>query len=308
MDGHSHPPIVEREEDEDEKNFQKTKSAVIASQEDIETSQSKKYMSAYQRHLMIKLEQSKKALRNQIDVRSSLEETQSLRIAQYRADAVPVLVQTQERAFNSAQRQTKSLQVSRKQFDFSPQDELAIEIIQDSTRAEKNRLLELRSIEHFLGIEETENNNVMNIIADGLERGDTTEQIAKDLEKSYGERYGDQAFTIARTETLFAVSDGQNWQKETLEVVFTDVKKQWFHVGDVGSNPDARERHAAFETEGVKGVVPGDYVWIDSNGSTLRYPRDPNAAPSSVINCRCSITNIIPKNADSNASQIINNQ
>ncbi len=290
VDGHSHPSI---ETEDDEKSFRRIKAAAVENQENIESSQSKKFMGAYQKHLFIKLEQAKKALRNNIDVRGALEETQSLRLAQYRANAIPVLVQTQERGFNFAQRQTRSMQARKKQFDFSPQDELAIEIIQDSTRTEKNRLLELRGIEHFLGIDATENNNVMNIISDGLEEGNTTEQIAKTLEQKYGERYGDQAFTIARTETLFAISDGVNWQKETLEVVFTDVRKQWFHVGDVGRNPDAREVHASFEKEGVKGVVPGDYVWInEQTGASLRYPRDPNAGPQDVINCFVEDTKI----------------
>lgn len=308
IDGHAHPP-VDSEDDQEEKNFRRIKAAAVENQENIETSQAKKYMGAYQKHLFLKLEQAKKALRNNIDVRGTLEETQSLRLAQYRAEAIPVMLETQERGFNYAQRQTRSMQRQRKQFDFSPQDELAIEIIHDSTQSDKNRLLELRGIEHFLGIENTETNNVMNIIADNLELGETTEEIAKTLELSYGERYGDQAFTIARTETLFAISDGVNWQKETLETVFTDVKKQWFHVGDVGSNPDAREAHASFENDGVKGVVPGDHVWINSEtGASLRYPRDPNAGPQDVINCRCSTVNIIPKNADSNAPQIINAQ
>lgn len=305
-DGHSHPPI---DTIDDEKTFKRVKAQAIESQENLEQSQGKKYFATYQKHLFLKLEQAKKALRNNVDVRSSLEETQTMRLAQYQANSIPVLVETQEKGFNAAQRQTRSFQGKKKQFDFSPQDELAIEIIHDSTESEKNRLLELRAIQNFLEIDASENNRVMKIIADGLERGETTEQIAKDLEKSYGEAYGDQAFTITRTETLFAISQGLNWQKETLETVFTDVKKQWFHVGDVGSNPDARERHAAFENEGVKGVVPGDHVWINSEtGATLRYPRDPNAGPNDVINCRCSMVNIIPKNADSNASEIINSQ
>lgn len=309
MDGHTHPPIDEGSEDEDpeKKYFEKIKSVVTASQESIEKEQGKKYMAAYQRHLMIKFEQAKKALRNGIEVKSALEDGQSLRVAQYRGAAVPVLIETQEKGFENAQKQTKNLQIVRKQFSFNAQDEMAIEIIRNSTRSEKNRLLGLRSIQNFLGIDQTETNNVMNLIADGLEDGQTTEQIAKSLEQNYGERYGDQAFTIARTETLFAVSDGQNWQKETLEAVFTDVKKQWFHVGDVGSNPDAREGHASFESEGDKGIVPGDHVWINSNtGAALRYPRDPNAGPSDTINCRCSVTNIIPRNAESNAPIIIN--
>jgi HK97 family phage portal protein len=283
-DSHSHPaPDFESEE---EKTFRRIKSAAITNQESIESSQSKKYMAEYQKHLFLKLEKAKFALQDNLDVRKELEKSLTGRIAQYRAQAIPVLIQTQDRGFNFAQRQTRSVQTQKKAFDFSPQDELAIEVIKDSTTTEKNRLLEMRGIENFLGIENTENNNVMRIIEDGLEAGETTEQIAKEIASRYGERYRDQAFTIARTETLFAISEGVNWQKETLQTVFTDVKKQWFHVGDVGSNPDAREQHASFENEGVKGVVDGDHVWINpQTGANLRYPRDPNAGPQDVINC-----------------------
>jgi hypothetical protein len=83
-----------------------------------------------------------------------------------------------------------------------------------------------------------------------------------------------------------------------LREVFTKVKKQWFHVGDVGTNPDAREGHAEFES---LGAVDEDYKW----GGVLDYPRDPDAPADEVINCRCSMVSVIPEDAQSNAEVIL---
>jgi hypothetical protein len=147
----------------------------------------------------------------------------------------------------------------------------------------------------------------MRVIENGHQAGKTNEQIAKDIEDNFGESYGDQAFTIARTETLSAVSEGIAWHHETMKTIFSEVKKQWFHAGDAtllgGTNAEARNPHAKFELEGE---VASNHVWVNSEtGNHLTHPRSPNGGAADVINCRCTMVSVIPPNATSNAGSIL---
>ena len=138
----------------------------------------------------------------------------------------------------------------------------------------------------------------MDLIAEGVESGETFDKIASSIRELYNENYGNQASTIARTEILSAVSQGMKWNQDVLGEVYSEVEKQWFHVGDVGMNPDAREQHFGFEKEGSK---PVNYKY----GGVLEYPRDPNGGADQVINCRCSMVSVIPDRATSNAEVIL---
>jgi len=118
-----------------------------------------------------------------------------------------------------------------------------------------------------------------------------------------GEAYQDQAFTIARTETLTAVSEGIKWNNEALNRVFTEVNKIWIHVGDAGKNEDARLDHVEFQDLGQK---PSDFVYKSSKtGGEMKIPRDDSGGPEDVINCRCSLGNIIPPTSISRAKSIL---
>jgi hypothetical protein len=228
-------------------------------------------------------------------------------------------------AFKSAQRYTKrlsdvfadieqkSLPIHIKQPRFNEVDEEAIEVIAERTENQKRKILAERSIKFFYKFDEANTEKIEQLVEDGLKQGKTFEQIQTSIKKDFTEKYQDQFYTIARTETLTAVSVGLNWHHETLKEVFTEVHKQWIHVGDApllgGNNPDARNEHAKFEFDGIQGVVPSDHVWVNSKtGGKLMYPRDmtSGAGPEDLINCRCNMIDVIPKTAQSNASSILN--
>jgi hypothetical protein len=308
-DGHSHPPIDMTEQVEEARTFTRVKAAAVSSQQVIESGQGGKFLKALDRNREIKFAQVIRGLKEGVsDMRSYLATGSKLRVSQYQADGVKVLKESMDRGFNFGISQTRHFSnVSKKTFTFSPQDDLAIEIIKARTEGDRRRVLEQRAIENFLGFDSHDTESIMKLVESGLKDGKTTEQIAKTIEREYGETYRDQAFTIARTETLFSISQGLNWQHETLNDVFTSVNKQWFHVGDSSTNPDARVEHAEFENSGNKGIVPSSHVWVNpSTGGQLKYPRDPGAGASDVINCRCTMVSVIPKDAQSNADQIIN--
>jgi len=181
---------------------------------------------------------------------------------------------------------------------FSTTDQQAVDALRDVQSDGQRTVLLERSINNFVGFNDTDSKRIVEIVAGRADKGETNEQIAAVIRTLYGETYKDQAFTIARTETLSAVSQGIKWNDDVLGEIFSETQKQWFHVGDVGRNPDARENHQGYEDEGN---VAKDHVW----GGMLQYPRDPNAPAGETINCRCSMVTVIPDDATSNADSIL---
>ncbi len=277
----------------------------VSSQERIETKLSKGYLSAYAKYIDSLLTIASKALADNRDVAKVLAASEEVLTREYIKNAEASLVAALERGFSFASSQAKAHHDARtfktpgvKRLRFRDVDQQAIDALRDTQRDGKRTQLVERGIASFVGFNKTRTTQVLDVIAEGLEKGETTETIATTLRQTYGEKYKDQAFTIARTELLTAVSQGIKWNHDVLGDVFSDVQKQWFHVGDVGSNPDAREQHAGFENEGP---VPKDYKW----GSMLEYPRDSSAPADQTINCRCSMVSVIPDNAESNAEVIL---
>jgi hypothetical protein len=229
----------------------------------------------------------------------------------YKKEIIPITLKAQSDGFDMALATTKKLSNARAKAEgdstrFKPVDEEAIEAIRRRTEDGKRQTLEQREIDSFVGFDESESERVMTIIDSGLKEGLTPSEIAKTISDDYDEAYRDQAFTIARTEILAAVSDGQKWNHDVLNEVFTEVGKQWFHIGDVGVNPDARVEHAMFEEAGVNGVVTSDYVYINpTTGGRMQYPRDPGAGAADFINCRCAFSSVIGKTSTSNAELLI---
>ena len=302
-DNHKHPDLLPELED----SFKKLKAQLTKSQEQIEETQGEKYLKALEIYIDLLLDQAKRALRQGTNVESALLMAQNARKLLYEAKAVPVLIETMNKGFDQSLDSTKKVTKYKvKQSIFTEKDEQAVEAIKQRDEDGQRKTLTDRAITSFLGIDATKTEQVMTIITEGLEQGLTTEEVAKTLEQKYGERYKDQAFTITRTETLSAVSEGIKWNHQTLKQVFSEVNKQWIHVGDVATNPDAREVHAEWENSGFRGVVPSDFVYFNpETGGKLQYPRDPMGGAADVINCRCSMANVIPKNATSRADQII---
>lgn len=305
-DNDNPPPDVEDIEEADKASLlNSVKTTTIASQERIESQQGKKYIKVLKSHVDRLLSKAVDALLNNKDVRSVLLTWKEDREEKYMKDAEPILLETLEKGFVLANANAKSLTrlVSKKDVkqgktSFTPEDEQAIEAIRESTREYEQTGRIRDAITSFQSFDETQTEHILNLIESGMEQGKTNDQIAADLRSNYDESYGDQSFTITRTEILSSVSQGLWWNHDALNKVFSEVQKQWFHVGDVGINPNARENHLGFEKEGPK---PNDYLW----GNTLGFPRDPRAPAGEVINCRCSMASVIPENATSFANMIL---
>jgi HK97 family phage portal protein len=288
--------------------FARFKANLTIAQERLERVQMAKHIKAVNANTQLALDMAKQALRDGRNPANSLRSNESDRLDEYKKTGLVVLRETMDQGFELGRTQTRSFtHAIIKAERLNPDDELALEAIRQRTADGKRRQLDQRNIDAFKGFDKTQTERIMQIVENGLAQGQSYEEIAKTIETRYGEAYGDQAFTIARTEVLTATSEGVKWNHDALKEIFSKVNKQWFHVGDVGTNPDARSEHADFELVGDDGVVPSDYVYVNpKTGGELLYPRDPNAGADDNVNCRCGWVTVIPDDAISSATSILN--
>jgi len=275
------------------------KQGVVGDQDQLEQKLSPMYSSKIEDLTDYILAIVENALRKEMNILSVLNTLEKKFAEKYIRSVERILVVALQRGFSLAEGQAKQLRdtISNKA-TFNARDQQAIDALrEEQLDGQKTQLLK-RSVENFYKFNKTTTSRIMDIIANGVEDGKTQDQIAATIRENYKEKYKGQSNTITRTEILTSVSQGMKWNHDVLKEVFDDVKKQWFHVGDAGSNPDARDNHFGFEQ---LGVVDSDYKF----GGVLSYPRDNSAPADEVINCRCSMVSVIPKDAKSHADIIL---
>lgn len=168
---------------------------------------------------------------------------------------------------------------------FNEKDRVAIQAIR-ARDAEKRRLiLAARGLESFDQISTTHTERVMKEVEKGQTLGESITNIMRRVAEALGtpNQLAGKAETIARTETLTAVSIGQAAAVTNALEVIPGLKKAWLTAGD----NRVRDSHA---------ILNGDVVGARekfSNG--LAHPRDVNSTdPSDVINCRCTLLLLPP--------------
>ena len=309
-DSHTHPDIIDKETYFGAKSLAKKKA--VDDQANLEEVESKKYAKAVDKYLENILANARYALSSGRDVGSFLMSQHESRKKKYIEDVLPVANEIMEKSFSIAISNAKTLSKvmvrAESGTSFEDSDLVAIDIIRERTRDDQRRTLARRLIDGFVdaenGIDKVRSEEIMKVIEYGLMAGKTESAIAHSLRADYEVKFGYRVNTIVRTETLSAISEGQEWNHRVLKEVFDEVGKQWFHTGDAGINPEARKEHAAFEGDGI---VPYDYVWTNSTtGGKMKYPRDPGAGPADICNCRCSWVSVIPQDARSKSDLIVN--
>ena len=105
------------------------------------------------------------------------------------------------------------------------------------------------------------------------------DKIAKILNKYRGDLLLDRAETVARTEAMSALHEGQ---REMYDQAIRDglisedeLEREWSASGD----NRVRESHVAIDGETV--------AWGEAYSNGLMFPGDPSGAAEEVINCRC---------------------
>jgi len=159
---------------------------------------------------------------------------------------------------------------------FNVQDRRQIQALKERDEEDRRLTLEARGLESFAQISQSHTERIMKQITKGQEAGESITDIMRRVANALGTpgELAGRAETIARTETLTAVSIGQAAAAENTKEVIPGAKKAWLTAGD----GRVRDSHAALD---------GDVVEIDEKfDNGLRHPRDTAAGdPSEVINC-----------------------
>ena len=138
------------------------------------------------------------------------------------------------------------------------------------------------------------------IISKGVEEGKTLSMIATDMEKLIKSRnfYRWQALRIARTETT-AASNYAATVSSSVSGVLMD--KVWVSALDARTRqaPDSKFDH--YHMNQVK--VPLEDAF-NVSGEKLMFPGDPNGSGGNVINCRCSVAQVVRRDSDGNIIRI----
>lgn len=148
----------------------------------------------------------------------------------------------------------------------------------DMPNSKASEYLKKYAASRITGIVDTTRDQISKVIAEGFEQNVTAAEIGTRIAEKFAEISIGRALTIARTETLTAVSQGQELKQQEWKSEFPGkpLKKMWVSAQD----DSVRDSHADLDGEAVD--VDDDF----SNG--LKFPRDPNGEASEVINCRCS--------------------
>lgn len=122
-------------------------------------------------------------------------------------------------------------------------------------------------------------------ITDGMNAGETTEQIARRVDEvlSWGpaERWPARARTIAQTETTRARNAGTMAAgTEQARVTGRILTKTW------RAHHDERTRTSHWD---ASGQTQPFYAPFLVGGEYLMFPGDPTGSPETVINCRCDM-------------------
>ena len=134
------------------------------------------------------------------------------------------------------------------------------------------------------------------IMTKGIEEGKTISIIASDMTKLIKSRnfYRWQALRIARTETT-AASNYAATVSSSVSGVLMD--KVWVSALDARTRqaPDSRFDHYHMNQIRVHLDKP-----FNVSGEKLMFPGDPNGSGGNVINCRCSVAQVVRRDADGN--------
>jgi HK97 family phage portal protein len=189
-------------------------------------------------------------------------------------------------------------------FVFNETDLDKIDALRARDENKRRAILTARGLDGFAYISETQSEKIMSEIVKGIEAKQSVDEIAKRVSATFADpqKAKKRARTIARTETLTAVSIGQGAAIENAATVIKGLRKSWMNVsggavsvtaaGIVEGDGRIRDQHLSMEGGGVSGEIV-DHDKTFSNG--LRWPRDIRSSdPAQVINCRCTVVMLTP--------------
>lgn len=116
-------------------------------------------------------------------------------------------------------------------------------------------------------------------LQEGLDAGDSTDQLAARVRSEFNAIDRGRAQVIAQTEVAAAYGYGRNEAMQKAGVQY----KAWLTSGNQNVRPAHLEAGLTYPAEGG---IPLDEPFI-VGGERLMYPGDPNGSPANTINCHC---------------------
>lgn len=167
-------------------------------------------------------------------------------------------------------------------------NEAALAAAKERTKNGRYALLENRGIESFDQISTTTLDRVMDEIIKGVSDRLSINEVRENINQYFEKNTVNRAGTVARTETLQALTVGQ-------ESVFDEARKSGIKFNKVwitSKDDRVRETHVKVDKVQVK-----DDETFTVGSDELKYPRDPAGSAKEVINCRCTVL-MVPEDED----------
>lgn len=141
---------------------------------------------------------------------------------------------------------------------------------------------------------------IKELIARGLAEDKTISQIATDMQKLIKSRkfYRWQSLRIARTETTTASNYASSLAGETSGVL---MQKVWISALDVRTRRKPDDLFDHYEMN-EKRVALKDTFSV--SGENILYPGDPKASAGNIINCRCTIAQVVKRDSNGNIIRV----
>jgi len=125
---------------------------------------------------------------------------------------------------------------------------------------------------------ETAQSQLNTALQEGLEKGETTEQLSDRVRGVFNNLSKYEAKRIAMTETNVAY----NFSRQEAMTDAGIEYKAWLS----SHGPNVRDAHAQAEDDYIDDPIPIDEPF-EVGGEELMYPGDPAGSPENVINCQC---------------------
>ena len=128
---------------------------------------------------------------------------------------------------------------------------------------------------------------VENCITQGIIQGESVDQIADRLARELKSTNMNKMRMFARTAMTGAQNAGRQKQMEDAVARGINIQKQWIATLD----DRTRDTHQHLDGQTVP-VDESFHVGTKNGTESIRYPGDPNATPSLVYNCRCTMKSV----------------
>lgn len=160
----------------------------------------------------------------------------------------------------------------------------AFAVALDIDRADVQAFIEARANQLAGQVTDTTYQAIRDVLAEGVESGQTLDEIADGIRHVFDVASSSRAEVIARTEVISAYN-GASQLGATILGPDVVAAQEWIATRDGRTRPG----HAAADGQTVPIGAP-----FDVDGETLLYPGDPGGSAENTIQCRCTVGFLTP--------------